>query len=73
MEETSPRRQLWGKGSQRGGTGGYQESTEEMPVQGKTPFICLASVLLLMSTFWLFLMSFSGEHLQIESVNAAQE
>lgn len=74
MEETSRRHQPWGKGHQQGITGGYQESKQQMPVQAKEPFIRLPSVLLLMTTSWLFfLTSFSGEHLQIASVNAALE
>lgn len=49
-------------------------SKQEMPVQTKAPFIHLPSVLFLMTTFQLFfLTSFSGEHLQIVSMNAAQE
>lgn len=63
-----------GKGPSVWGTAGDQQPKREMPVQGEAPFICLPSVLLLVTASWLFfLRSFSGEHLQIASVNAVQE
>lgn len=65
--------QQWGKGHQRGGTGGARQPKPEVPVPAKVPFSPLPLVLLLMVTSWLFLTHCSWERLQIVDENAAKE